>query len=331
MGTSLRPRRRIVADIAASIVGTTVLLCLAEVGARWLDLQGGYFMIPTPSNCLQRSESLGMEFRANCAATWRDRFLTGDQQTVFRTNSLGLRDSEVADDNAVRILALGDSCTWGWEMGQDEAYPQVLQRLLDAATVAGQYRVINAGRPGYTSYQGLVYLRDGGFALDPAIVIVAFGFNDAQPTGDVEDDLERQQRFMAVVRGDDFLLSHSRLWRWVRTALRSPPPRNLPLRVPPEKFKRNLAEMIELTRAHAAKPLLVTLSGAPGDKAPYSSAASQIAGQLDVPIVVYMGPRLDIVHPTREGNVQLATEILGRMDAAGYLQRAAPFAARAGR
>jgi hypothetical protein len=41
----------------------------------------------------------------NCSAT--------SEGASFRTNAFGRRGPEVADDGAVRILAIGDSCTFG--------------------------------------------------------------------------------------------------------------------------------------------------------------------------------------------------------------------------
>ena len=148
------------------------MLAAGEGAARLLHLPSGYFFVATRDNCLQRSVSLGVEFRANCAATWNEYSLTGTKGTTFHTNGLGLRDDEIEDDSATRILSLGDSCTWGWQVEQNEAYPQVLQRLLDDQSGGRRYRVINAGAPGYTSYQGLVYLRERGLALKPEVVVV---------------------------------------------------------------------------------------------------------------------------------------------------------------
>src|SRR5262245_66079696 len=116
-----RGPRRLIYDLAISLTITALLFLTGEALARLLQLRVGYFLIPTEANCLQRSATLGMEFRSDCSATWSEKLLTGDKQTTFTTNRLGLRDAELDDDGAVRILALGDSCTWGWQVKQDEA------------------------------------------------------------------------------------------------------------------------------------------------------------------------------------------------------------------
>jgi len=117
-------------DLAVSLVITAALFLVGEAVARLFGTSG-YFLVPGQNNCLRLSASLGMEFRPECAATWREFLLTGKQETTFTTNRLGLRDAEVSDDGAARILALGDSCTWGWQVEQSAAYPQALQHLID--------------------------------------------------------------------------------------------------------------------------------------------------------------------------------------------------------
>lgn len=330
MGTAPRARRRVGFDLAISVAITIGLLVAAEVAARVFNFHAGYFLVPTQTNCLQRSSSLGMEFRPQCATTWSEFLLTGKQETTFTTNKLGLRDRELGDgDGKIRVLALGDSCTWGWQVGQDETYPRVLQRLLDERHGPGIYRVINAGAPGYTSYQGLIYLQEHGAELKPDVVIIAFGFNDSLTNGDVEQDLSVQQRMMPLIKTDDFLLSNSALWRWLRTKIRGEGPRpEQPVRVPPDKFKVNLERIIALVRERGAKPVLLSFSGPPNPKSAYARAMGDISREQEVPLVVYSGPRIDVVHPSAEGYEQLATKLLTRLEGEGYVTDGAQPAAQ---
>lgn len=63
-------------------------------------------------------------------------------------NSLGFRDREyevVKPDNAYRIFVLGDSFTFGWGVNNGEAYPEVLERELDALYNATTFEVLNLG------------------------------------------------------------------------------------------------------------------------------------------------------------------------------------------
>ncbi|MGH9308705.1 MAG: arylesterase [Vicinamibacterales bacterium] len=74
-----------------------------------------------------------------------------------------------------RIVAFGDSLTAGLGLLEQEAYPAVLQRKIDAAGY--QYEVVNAGLSGDTTAGGLRRL-DWAFEGDVKILIVAFGGND---------------------------------------------------------------------------------------------------------------------------------------------------------
>ncbi len=101
----------------------------------------------------------------------------------YRINRHGLRGPDFDDRKApgeVRILAVGDSITFGWDLSEDEdTYPGQLQALLDARAGAGRrIRVINAGVPRYTSEQVLRLLRERGASLQPDLVVACVGWND---------------------------------------------------------------------------------------------------------------------------------------------------------
>ncbi|MCA9400394.1 MAG: hypothetical protein KC713_02115 [Candidatus Omnitrophica bacterium] len=67
-----------------------------------------------------------------------------------------------------RILILGDSFTFGTEVGDDETYPYHLQQLLP------QDEVINMGVFGYGHDQMLLYLKEEGVKYNPDIVIIGY-------------------------------------------------------------------------------------------------------------------------------------------------------------
>jgi len=310
--------RRLLAGLVASGLSIALLLFGIEFVARRLALHVGHFSVPTPDNCLQRSALLGMEFVPNCATEWHDGVLTGYTPTSFTTNELGLRDDPIMNDGRRRILAIGDSCTWGWQVAQHKAYPQVLQTLVDRFIGPDSYRVINAGVPGYASTQGLSYLRERGLALKPEIVIIAYGFNDALLTGDLEHALATQQRFLTFIKLDDYLLDTSTFWGWARTRLRDragpPPPSDV--RVPVPTYEKNVLRMIDLVREHGARPVVLTFEREEGA---YGRANVDVASRAGVPVLVYRGPRLDIIHPTALGYSMLAKQLFDRLQGEGYL------------
>ncbi len=302
-------------------LGALLLPLLAlEIGARLVvdPRVGDYFRRATPNeaNCLVRSELLGLELAPSCAGTTLTETIT--------TNELGLRDASVGEDGARRILAIGDSCTYGWGVAQSDAYPQLLQTLLDRRFGARRYRVINAGVPGFTSYHGLLYLRERGLALRPEIVIFGFGFNDFWLGGNIEAALAWNRRALPLIRLDDFLVRHSRFWRWSRVQLHQAFGGEQPQRMSHEDYRRNVTGIVEQAQTHGARALMIVFAVQNPDWEPNSRAALELAATLGVPVIRYSGPtHFDRVHPTKQGNAALAAEILERLAAEGYLTDAA--------
>jgi acyl-CoA thioesterase-1 len=73
------------------------------------------------------------------------------------------------------IVVLGDSLTSGYGIGEANAFPTVLQRLLDQGGY--HYRIVNAGVSGDTSAGGLRRAATL-IAADVRVLIVALGVND---------------------------------------------------------------------------------------------------------------------------------------------------------
>jgi len=88
-----------------------------------------------------------------------------------------------------RIVALGDSLTAGLGLPASEAYPALLQQMVDAEGL--NYEVVNAGVSGDTSAGGLSRL-DWALDGDVRVLIVALGGNDALralPVEELRDNL----------------------------------------------------------------------------------------------------------------------------------------------
>ncbi len=80
-----------------------------------------------------------------------------------------------AVDHRPKIVVLGDSLTAGLGLPQDESFPSLLQRRLDAA--GRQFEVVNAGVSGDTSAGGVRRL-DWSLQPDARVLVVALGAND---------------------------------------------------------------------------------------------------------------------------------------------------------
>jgi len=77
-----------------------------------------------------------------------------------------------------RILFLGDSCTFGYGVAHDEAFPHVVESILREKS-GKEVECINAGVPGYTLFQGYRYLATEGLRYQPDLVVLNFGWNDS--------------------------------------------------------------------------------------------------------------------------------------------------------
>ena len=303
-------------NLLLAVVSGAGFVILLEYGARALGVRTPLYLGPTVTNCLQRSPLFAIEFRPGCVGSLFD--------TPVQTNAVALRGPELRDDGSTRILTIGDSCTWGWKVKQNESYPAQLQALLDQQAGPGRYQVLNAGMPGTTSYHGLVYLRERGLALQPAIVIAAYGFNDMTTDGDIESELRRASVSAPILAFDDYLLQRSTIWRGVRLGLFQHERRlDQPPRVSADKYRRNFTEMIELVRRHGAQLVLVDLTHKAPDQA-YPEALAALSREFSVPLVVYDGPRVDVVHPTVPGYGLLARQLLAVMREQHYLPAALP-------
>ncbi len=84
-------------------------------------------------------------------------------------------DAPKKEDTRPILAAFGDSLTEGSGVDPARNYPARLQARIDEAGYS--YRVVNAGKSGETSSQGLSRT-EAIAALKPAIVIVEFGAND---------------------------------------------------------------------------------------------------------------------------------------------------------
>ncbi|MCA8977889.1 MAG: SGNH/GDSL hydrolase family protein [Planctomycetes bacterium] len=98
------------------------------------------------------------------------------------TNSLGLRDEEFPVEKRpgeLRILAIGDSMTYGMGVRLDLTWPQVLEARLRAER-SGPVEVINAGfaAGGYSPAEYDRWVEEHGVLFDPDIVIIGVCLND---------------------------------------------------------------------------------------------------------------------------------------------------------
>jgi hypothetical protein len=90
-------------------------------------------------------------------------------------NSRGLRTEEFHKDKPAgvyRILNLGDSFAFGWEVRQEESYGKQLEHALNEQGENQTYEVINAGIPAWNLESERNFLLQEGLAYEPGLVIL---------------------------------------------------------------------------------------------------------------------------------------------------------------
>jgi lysophospholipase L1-like esterase len=160
------------AKLAVSAAALVVGLVLCELAARVI-----YPAPPTrtrePKVRYQPDADLGF-FHVPSQTGWLD-------DGLATINALGLRGRLPAVPkpvDAVRILAIGDSTTFGWGVGDDETYCAVLERQLGVAVPARPIEVVNGGVVSYDLNKSARLLRRFASELDPDLVLVGFYWND---------------------------------------------------------------------------------------------------------------------------------------------------------
>jgi lysophospholipase L1-like esterase len=205
---------------------------------------------------------------------------------LLHHNSLGFRGPEIArvkKPGTMRLICLGDSSTYGFSISRDErTWPMRLQMYLNRVGSPTPFEVINAGAPGYSSFESLAMLEFRGLELRPDIVVVYLGFNDlrASTWPEVQPDNSHFRRSWGVPDdpatrvlelSETFLLA-----RWFFTDYRHKVIELARYVIVPEdgdqlthglqrpkeqgfiNFERNVRSIVAVARAHRMRVLLIT-------------------------------------------------------------------------
>ena len=105
------------------------------------------------------------------------RFHTDDFDIQVITNSQGLREPRPLPrqhPGTFRIVAVGDSMTFGWGVEGDQAYPRVTERILRKQYGQEAVEVVNMGRPGSGPADYLRHINRIAENLSPDLIVVGF-------------------------------------------------------------------------------------------------------------------------------------------------------------
>jgi lysophospholipase L1-like esterase len=216
---------------------------------------------------------------------------------VCRTNSHGLRDQEIPltkPGGTYRILVLGDSTVLGFAIPFEKTFSELLEKMLNEKTEESRFDVINAGVPGYSIYNCSVYLKRDGLLFQPDLIVLETNFNDRRfiMSTEYEDGQEFYSKFYYRLRLREFL-GRSFLYRGMRRALidilglsgkdyldtgdfdyELIDLEDLHCRIEPDRYRKILAEIIELSRSRGIPVVLVPLLDPPSYVSGYYRASA---------------------------------------------------------
>ena len=242
--------------------------------------------------------------------------LQGNPVWEISLNADGFRDAEAPEGNkpsAFRIVCLGDSWTFGMNVGPEQAYPQRLRALLKAEFPRADFEVFNRGVLGYSSYQGLELMRRSLLDLNPDVVVIGFAMNDAKIVGYSDRDAAAYQKSPALRDRIGRVLEKSETYKLLTylALLSKYEHRSIGdyikaeadsagepegekdseqhaswtrwARVPPRDYEKNILEMIQLARSR--KTSVVLLYNELWENGPYRAVLEQISRLEGVPLV----------------------------------------------
>jgi lysophospholipase L1-like esterase len=268
--------------------GTVALLALvlAEGWLRWRGARdwGSATRTPLTVGEMRRASDVRLQPGVYAQRVRSDFDAGYDRVVFFSVNRYGLRGTLPAvpkPPGRRRIACVGGSTTLGYSVTDGEDWPTRLGGML-----GGSFEVLNAGRPGATTYRNFAYLRDYLLDLEPEVVVLYEGFNDMwrgvrrhggdQPDyGMVDEGLPPKGE--ALDRGEPAS------WPWrlsfvayrgargLERLLSEPPPPwpEPPVRPGPFRFdpaivsiyERNLGAMVRLCRSRGVQPVIATFAG----------------------------------------------------------------------
>jgi hypothetical protein len=321
----------------AFIVSACVLLAL-EIGAR-----------SVPDAWLVHHTETGVTSEAATAmlpdANRIFRFAPGRvfmAETPATADADGLRISAVEGPaNAPLILTLGDSSVFGHGVADGQT---LHDRLQEELTRTGQpVRVRCGGTPGYSTVQSLALLQEVGWALKPALLVVANLWSDSRL------DRYRDREVLGRIGWTDHV-ALLRLLRWgiqtarggpTATQVAWPTPSDAGIRrVPLPEYRDNLDTILREARSRDVGVLVLGLTHASwvaagkaegGTAAPYLAVLRSVAEAHDVPYVdgtdTFVRAQTkeplfsDNLHPTGAGHALLARAVTDALHHAGWPRR----------
>jgi len=270
--------------------------------------------------------------------------------TVLSTNGEGVRadyPTRAKPAGTFRIICVGDSVTFGYRVppvGPDRPtdydpnwlpFPMLLEKQLRTANPNRQIEVFPLAVPGYSSQQGLAWLKRDIDELQPDFVITTFGWNDASMSDTPDREASRTDWYPVTVRwliDHSQALAHATRWLRQRNAPAGKSQRRPQPRVPEYEYVANIKSIVDLARARQAGVIVIGApyrdnTTNPGEAARMTKYRSRLRDSMQQANVPYLevlelteaaspaneGFFGELIHPNHIGHRLLASELLKLM------------------
>ncbi len=214
--------RRFVAKLGISFCSVLVTLLLLEIGIRIVKPQDLEFW---DSHQFRRVQSAAPHFVENIPNSHAN--FIGVPVAI---NSDGLRGREIntpKPPQTFRILAVGDSVTFGYGVREEDTYVKVLERRLNEGESGGRrFEVLNGGTLGGSLSDYLHFLNQKASALNADAILVNVILNDIlvySEEGSIEETgaAWHGERLPWQHKVSEFLLRRSHLYAFCYARLKS--------------------------------------------------------------------------------------------------------------
>jgi len=222
VNAKLKFRERL-APIVISVVSICATVMLLEIAIRIIKPQDIGFW---DSHSIRRVQNTPPHFVENIPHGRANLF--GVQVSI---NSYGLREDEInvpKPPHTFRLLAVGDSITFGYGVPVEETYVKVLEKRMNENAPANiRYEVLNGGTIGGSLGDYYHLLNQKAALLKPDLVLVGLALNDIlvySESGSIlgQRDAQRHGRGLVLIRKlNRFLLRHSQLYIFCYARLKS--------------------------------------------------------------------------------------------------------------
>jgi len=105
-------------------------------------------------------------------------FSVGDREGIYHFMPPHLRGMRQPPTDAERILALGDSFTFGIGLSEEDTYVAKLQKKIDSVFGEDRIALLNAGIGGSGTAEHLAFLEDFGNEIAPRVVLEFVSIDD---------------------------------------------------------------------------------------------------------------------------------------------------------